>query len=88
MYLPQAVELTEVFADPLNTDVVVGGHGAILIVEDDSLVRNFALTQIQSLGYTTLTANNAAEALAIVDAGKTIDLLFTDVIMPGAMDGR
>jgi CheY-like chemotaxis protein len=43
---------------------------------------------LRSLGYITLDAANAAEALAIVKAGKKFDLLFTDVIMPGAMNGR
>ena len=41
-----------------------------------------------SLGYTTLSANNGAEALAVLDSGAPVDLLFTDVIMPGAMNGR
>src|SRR6185295_8509435 len=47
-----------------------------------------ATTQLASLGYTTLAAANAAEALAMVDAGTQFDLLFTDVIMPGSMNGR
>jgi CheY-like chemotaxis protein len=46
------------------------------------------VTQVASLGYTTLEAANAAEALSIIDSGADIDLLFTDVIMPGAMNGR
>jgi CheY-like chemotaxis protein len=46
------------------------------------------LTQLHSLGYVTLDAANAAEALAIVEAGREFDLLFTDVIMPGTMNGR
>ena len=54
------------------------------MVEDDTLVRNYVLTQLHSLGYVTLDAANAAEALAIVNAGHPFDLLFTDVIMPGA----
>ena len=44
--------------------------------------------QLRSFGYATLAAANAAEALAIVDGGAAFDLLFTDVIMPGAMNGR
>jgi PAS domain S-box-containing protein len=67
---------------------VPGGHETILVVEDDRLVRDYVLTQLRSLGYITLDAANAAEALAIVKAGKKFDLLFTDVIMPGAMNGR
>ncbi len=46
------------------------------------------ITQLQSLGYNTLSAANAEEALAIADDGAEFDLLFTDVIMPGQMNGR
>ena len=63
-------------------------HETILVVEDDALVRRYVMTQIQSLGYATLEAANAAEALRIIDGDAAIDLLFTDVIMPGAMNGR
>ncbi len=65
-----------------------GGHETILVVEDDKLVRDYVLTQLHSLGYVTLNAANGAEALAIVEAGNELDLLFTDVIMPGTMNGR
>jgi CheY-like chemotaxis protein len=51
-------------------------------------VRTSAITQLQSLGYKTLWAANAAAAFAIADAGAQFDLLFTDVIMPGKMNGR
>jgi CheY-like chemotaxis protein len=67
---------------------VAGGNETILVVEDDRLVRGYVLTQLRSLGYVTLEAANAAEALNIVKAGSEFDLLFTDVIMPGAMNGR
>jgi CheY-like chemotaxis protein len=46
------------------------------------------VTQIERLGYRTFTAGNAAEALDIIDGSDHIDLLFTDVIMPGGMNGR
>jgi CheY-like chemotaxis protein len=65
-----------------------GGHETILVVEDDGLVRGYVLAQLQSLGYRTLQAGNATEALAIAEAGHDFDLLFTDVIMPGPMNGR
>jgi CheY-like chemotaxis protein len=64
------------------------GDESILIVEDDALVREYVVTQIGRLGYDTLAASNAAEALAIIDGPERIDLLFTDVIMPGSMNGR
>jgi CheY-like chemotaxis protein len=59
-----------------------------LVVEDDSLVRRFVLAQIKSLGYVTVEAVNATEALVVIDSPQKIDLLFTDMIMPGSMNGR
>ena len=64
-----------------------GGHETILVVEDDKLVRNYVLTQLHSLGYVTLEAANATDALAIARSEQPFDLLFTDVIMPG-MNGK
>jgi CheY-like chemotaxis protein len=58
------------------------------VVEDDALVRRYVVTQVASLGYTTLEAANGAEALNVLGNAATVDLLFTDVIMPGAMNGR
>ena len=58
------------------------------MVEDDDLVRDYVLAQLRSLGYATLAAQNAVVALALIDRGAQFDLLFTDVIMPGGMNGR
>ena len=52
------------------------------------LVRRYVVDQVQSLGYRTLAVGNASEAMAIIDASEEIDLLFTDVVMPGSVDGR
>ncbi|MBI5322586.1 PAS domain S-box protein [Bradyrhizobium sp.] len=86
MYLPPGTGAA-VAAEP-HVPAVQGGHETILVVEDDKLVRDYVLTQLHSLGYVTLDAANAAEALALVEAGRHFDLLFTDIIMPGAMNGR
>ena len=75
-------------AETTPPPVIEGGMETILVVEDDRLVRDHALTQLRSLGYATLEAANATEALAIIEAGHEVDLLFTDIIMPGAMNGR
>lgn len=87
MYLPPGKTPTAV-ADGVMPASIEGGHETILVVEDDRLVRDYVLAQLHSLGYVTLQAANAAEALTIVASGKPFDLLFTDVIMPGKMNGR
>jgi PAS domain S-box-containing protein len=87
MYLPRATGLNQTAAEELVSSNVEGGHEAILVVEDDLMVRRYVVTQVENLGYTTLEAANAAEALKIIDTAR-IDLLFTDVIMPGTMNGR
>ena len=63
------------------------GHETILVVEDNADLRRVALAQLTAFGYTVHEATNAAEALDIIDAHPDIDLLFTDVMMPGG-DGR
>jgi PAS domain S-box-containing protein len=88
MYLPRATGLEEAAPNALITPAIEGGRETVLVVEDDALVRQYVLTQVRSLGYVTLEAANAAEALAIIERNPAIDLLFTDVIMPGAMNGR
>ncbi len=87
MYLPPGTGAALAPEGALPSSIQ-GGHERILVVEDDKLVRDYVLTQLHSLGYVTLDAANAAEALALVEAGHEFDLLFTDVIMPGAMNGR
>jgi CheY-like chemotaxis protein len=65
-----------------------GGSETILCVEDDNEVRSYVTGQLASLGYKVISAADAAEALAIVEAGTQFDLLFTDIVMPGNMNGR
>jgi CheY-like chemotaxis protein len=88
MYLPRATKADPGAAEMPALALVQGGHEAVLIVEDDALVRKLVVTQIRSLGYTALEASNAAQALAVIRSDAAIDLLLTDVIMPGPMNGR
>ncbi len=88
MYLPRATGLGQTAVDVQMPASVVGGNETVLVVEDDAMVRKYVITQIESLGYTTFEAANAAEALNVIDTAATVDLLFTDVIMPGIMNGR
>ncbi|MBT1511732.1 PAS domain S-box protein [Bradyrhizobium sp. SRL28] len=88
IYLPRATGLQQTAAEALVSADIEGGNETVLIVEDDTLVRRYVMTQIGSLGYTTLEAANASDALRFIDDVPAIDLLFTDVIMPGTMNGR
>jgi signal transduction histidine kinase/FixJ family two-component response regulator len=88
MYLPRAAAQAEQAENAAPAEPVHGGHETVLVVEDDALVRGYVMTQIKSLGYRTLSATNAAEALALIDGDAPIDLLFTDIVMPGGMNGR
>jgi len=88
IYLPRACEQTERPSESLPVAPLQGGTETILVTEDDAMVRTHVVAQLSGLGYKTLAAANAAQALAILDQGEHIDLLFTDVVMPGEMNGR
>ena len=61
------------------------GNETVLVVEDDAKVRETVVDLLSGLGYAVLKANNAEQALAVIESGVHIDLLFTDVVMPGAV---
>jgi signal transduction histidine kinase/CheY-like chemotaxis protein len=86
LYLPPADGPVETAVS--TAKAVAGGSEAILVVEDDPLVRNFVITQLQSLGYRTVAAADSHAAMAYIENGEPLDLLFTDVILPGGMTGR
>ncbi|MHA1107701.1 MAG: response regulator, partial [Alphaproteobacteria bacterium] len=60
---------------------------SILVVEDDPAVRELAVNLLNSLNYHVISANDGPDALGIMDAISRIDLLFTDIVLPKAMDG-
>jgi PAS domain S-box-containing protein len=88
IYLPRATGVSDTPLETMASTSVAGGHETVLVVEDDNLVRRYVVTQVESLGYKTLEASRASEALEIIDGPDHVDLLFTDVIMPGIMNGR
>jgi CheY-like chemotaxis protein len=63
------------------------GRPVVLIVEDDLMIRMDAIEMIESAGFDTLEAANADEAIAILGARPEIHVVFTDIQMPGSMDG-
>ena len=65
----------------------VRGHETILVVEDDADVRLTVVDMLAQLGYKVITASSGEAALRVLDSETPIDLLFTDVIMPGRVKG-
>jgi PAS domain S-box-containing protein len=59
----------------------------VLLAEDDPFVRSYAITCLESLGYNVVTAVDGREALAHLHRGEKVDLLFTDLVMPGGISG-
>jgi PAS domain S-box-containing protein len=87
IYLPKA-ETSTLRPAGYDERKVVGGTETILCVEDDRDVRQYVTVQLESLGYKVISAANATEALAIVADGAPFDLLFTDIVMAGGVNGR
>ena len=89
LYLPRSMTAPDVAeAAPALPAELPTGKETILFVEDDPMVRQHTGKQIVGLGYAILMAENATEALALIDDGYVPDLLFTDVVMPGGVNGR
>ncbi|MCS3495951.1 PAS domain S-box-containing protein [Bradyrhizobium japonicum] len=87
IYLPKA-ETSTLRPAGYDERKVVGGTETILCVEDDRDVRRYVTVQLESLGYKVISAANATEALALVAEGTPFDLLFTDIVMAGGVNGR
>jgi PAS domain S-box-containing protein len=84
IYLPRARALEDVETD-IEIGPATGGTETVLVVEDDEDVRETVVDMLSGLGYRVLKAKDALNALAIIESGVPIDLLFTDVVMPGSL---
>ena len=82
IYLPRSMQ-PEVELPNLRNAPVLGGSETILVVEDDLAVQATVVDMLQGLGYRVLKASDGQGALTILQSGIPIDLLFTDVVMPG-----
>ncbi|WP_211103881.1 response regulator [Skermanella pratensis] len=85
IYLPRSHQAAEEPAPELRGGPVVGGTETVLVVEDDSQVRAATVEILAGLGYRVLQAADAQSALAVIRSGVPVDLLFTDVVMPGPL---
>jgi signal transduction histidine kinase len=88
LYLPRSDEV-KTACDSRNASLgaVATGHETVLVVEDNAEVLELAVTTISDLGYRVMAAPNGPAALDILRGSEPIDLLFSDVVMPGGING-
>lgn len=67
--------------------LTMGNQETVLVVEDDLRVQNVTVQRVEGLNYKTIIANNGDEAVKILDENQNIDLVFTDLVMPGSVSG-
>ena len=84
LYLPRALEAEDVEV-AVDTGPISGGTETVLVVEDDAEVRATVVELLSDLGYRVLKAVDAQSALNVIESGIPIDMLFTDVVMPGTL---
>jgi PAS domain S-box-containing protein len=89
IYLPHAhVNKEEKRIDDGEQDETLpGGSETVLVVDDEDALLEVTAAQLRNLGYTVLAASSGEQALDILDQHAEIDILFSDVVMPGGMDG-
>lgn len=85
IFLPRSSKNEDKASPPARK--IEGGTETILMVEDNAELRRMTGLMLEHLGYRVLGAPNAKEALAIISKENSIDVLFTDVLMPGGMNG-
>jgi len=88
LYLPRGKALETAAAATAASTESQRGTETILVVEDDPDVRQLAVTQLRSVGYKVLEAPDGASAISLLGSEARVDLLFTDVVMPGGMTGQ
>ena len=84
LYFPREVASEDTLVGA-HSGEIKGGEETVLVVEDDDEVREVAVSMLTELGYRVVKARDAASALVVVDSGIPIDLIFTDVMMPGSL---
>ncbi|AIP34136.1 sensory box protein [Paraburkholderia xenovorans LB400] len=85
IYLPRSMDTAVDLLARHEHPVKVGGRETILVVEDDANVQSTVVDMLTELGYSVLKADNAEQALTVLRSGIHIDVLFTDVVMPGPL---
>lgn len=88
IYLPRALKEERPGSKlQAQQNITLRGTASILVVDDEDHLIHIAVSHLENLGYKTATAPNAEEALHLLQSGVKFDLLFSDVVMPGGIDG-
>jgi CheY-like chemotaxis protein len=85
--LPVAPSQQEGEPQPMASSDHVSGQGTLLVVEDEARVRKLAKQYLSTAGYTVLEAESGDAALAMIQSGTLPDLVFSDIALPGTLDG-
>ncbi len=88
LFLPQIVDANAKDVNIEDPTVLPLGAEKILLVEDNDLVRQYSSSQLSALGYDVVETSSGPEALELLQKRDDFDLLFTDIVMPGGMNGR
>jgi PAS domain S-box-containing protein len=87
IFLPRAAGEMAEDGGAGELEALPGGDETVLVVDDEQTMREAAVSTLEELGYRVLSARDAAEALAVLESGEPVHLLFSDIIMPGPMLG-
>ena len=87
LFLPRVREAGDQAEEAVIEAVPLGQGEKILLVEDNDSIRRLATRMLTQLGYQPTAVSNVADALGYLSGGKPVDLLFTDIVMPGKADG-
>lgn len=87
LYLPAIAGSSDAVPTPINEEIMQSDNETILVVEDDPRVRQLTLTRLDNLGYRTVAVANGPAALKALRSNGQIDLILSDVVMPGGMNG-
>lgn len=87
LYLPRTIEAASDASDRDHETPIRSGHGHILLVEDNADIADVTRASLEEIGFHVTHAGDAQSALAVLRSGARIDLVFSDIVMPGALNG-
>ena len=87
LYLPRLASHDSRFTPEVADYAPISAGEVVLVVEDNAQLRTLTLDRLKRLGYRVIEADGGPAALAVIEAGTSIDLIFSDVVMPGGMTG-